>query len=150
MCLILKVGVSIRPYAKEMLKELSEIFEIIVFTASNFTYANAVLDVLDRLYRKHCILSQDKLYIKDLRILKDRELKNIALVDNTVISYSGQLANGVPIIPYFNNKKDDQLKKLTIYLKRFVSEDIRSLNRRTFKLHLYKGTNDRTVYNHLF
>lgn len=60
---ILKANINVRPYALKILKELSLIFEIIIFTASHFSYANAILDFLDpdntiishRLFRDHCI-----------------------------------------------------------------------------------------------
>jgi CTD small phosphatase-like protein 2 len=43
----IKVGVNIRPYAQECLKELSEYYELVLFTASHEIYANAVADYLD-------------------------------------------------------------------------------------------------------
>jgi CTD small phosphatase-like protein 2 len=56
---IIEAGINIRPYAFDILKNLSKKFEIIVFTASHSCYANVVLDHLDpnhefiqhRLYR---------------------------------------------------------------------------------------------------
>lgn len=44
---IVEAGINIRPYAQEILKNLSKNFEIIVFTASHSCYANVVLDKLD-------------------------------------------------------------------------------------------------------
>ena len=50
--------VCVRPYAKEILKRLSEHFDIIVFTAGSQPYADPILDHIDpdrviqhRLYR---------------------------------------------------------------------------------------------------
>lgn len=40
-------GINVRPYAHEILKNLSKKFEIMIFTASHSSYANAVLDYLD-------------------------------------------------------------------------------------------------------
>ncbi len=62
---IIEAGINVRPYAKEILKNLSKYFEIIVFTASHSCYANVVVDYLDpekewvhhRLFREHCFLS---------------------------------------------------------------------------------------------
>jgi len=39
--------ISIRPYALSFLKKMSKIYEIIVFTASEQDYADAVLNELD-------------------------------------------------------------------------------------------------------
>jgi CTD small phosphatase-like protein 2 len=44
---VIEAGINIRPYAFEILKNLSKNFEIIVFTASHSCYANVVLDYLD-------------------------------------------------------------------------------------------------------
>ena len=69
-----------RPYAIELLQELSQLCEIIVFTASHECYANVVLDHLDphhelishRLFRSHCWQTGEGVYIKDLRVIRDR------------------------------------------------------------------------------
>ena len=112
--------INIRPYAKECQAELSGDFEIIVFTASHECYAKAVLDYLDpegkhihhRLYRNHCVGTEQGLHIKDLRILGDRSLENVVIVDNASYSFGNQLANGIPIIPFYRNKNDEELKDL--------------------------------------
>ena len=45
-------------------------------------------------------------FIKDLRILKDRKLQDIVIVDNLVHSFGFQLDNGVPILEWQNDSKD--------------------------------------------
>lgn len=60
---IVKASINVRPHAKEILKNLSKFFEIIIFTASHHCYANIVIDYLDpqkkfvshRLFRESCI-----------------------------------------------------------------------------------------------
>lgn len=92
-------GVNIRPYARQFLEELSRICEVIVFTASHECYATVVLDHLDpkkqyishRLFREHCWQTEEGIYIKDLRVLKNRNLENVMLVDNAAYSYFFQL-----------------------------------------------------------
>lgn len=99
------LGLNIRPYAQECLKAASEIFETVVFTASHKNYADKVLDYLDptgelihhRLYRENCIVSNG-IFIKDLRTLTNRSLKDLIIVDNSVFSFAYQLDNGIPII----------------------------------------------------
>jgi CTD small phosphatase-like protein 2 len=40
-------GINIRPYVMECLQEANKAFQVIVFTASHQTYADAILDYLD-------------------------------------------------------------------------------------------------------
>lgn len=35
-----------------------------------------------------------------------RDLKNVVLVDNAAYSFGFQISNGIPIIPYYDNKSD--------------------------------------------
>ena len=87
--------VKIRPYAEEFIKLVSQFYEIIVFTASTKDYADAIIKLLDPkdkyidfvLTRKNCMKTKKQYYIKDLRILKNRHLKNIIIVDNLVHSF---------------------------------------------------------------
>lgn len=79
------------------------------------------------------------MYCKDLRVL-DRELSDIVLVDNAAYSYSAQLDNGIPILPYYHGKADFELKALEKYILSMVFlKDVRVLNRKTFQLHNYKN-----------
>ena len=96
-------------------------FQILVFTASHKAYADVVLDLLDpnreifeqRLYRDSCIRTQDGVYIKDLRIFQhSRKIEDIIIVDNAVYSFGYQLENGIPIIPFYNDKEDVELLHL--------------------------------------
>lgn len=130
----------------ECLRELSRHYEIMIFTASHSCYANVILDHLDpnkeyihhRLYREHCTSMKEGLNIKDLRILKDRNLSDVVLVDNSAISFAFQLDNGIPILPYYNNKEDRELLHLIEYLKPIALEpDLREHNRVNFKLRDY-------------
>lgn len=44
---IIDAGINIRPYSKDILRNLSKHFEVICFTASHSCYANVVIDYLD-------------------------------------------------------------------------------------------------------
>ncbi len=44
-------------------------------------------------------------------------MENLLLVDNAAYSYGFQLDNGIPIIPYYDNKKDTELKSLCALLR---------------------------------
>jgi CTD small phosphatase-like protein 2 len=54
------------------------------------------------------------MYIKNLSRL-NRNLSEIVLVDNAAYSYALQLANGIPILPYYDGK-DYELSALESYL----------------------------------
>ena len=120
------LDVVIRPYAIEMLKQLSNYYEIIIFTAANKSYGDAVMDVLDpdrtlidhRLYRDNCI-RKDNSFIKDLRII-NRKLNSLIIVDNNIVSFSNQMENGI-FIPSFNGiKPDAELVALWVFLRQIV------------------------------
>lgn len=92
----LKVSIKMRPYLDMALDYLAKFYEICVFTAGTQDYADACLDYLDperqiikhRLYRQHCVNPVYGVYVKDLRIVADRPLEDIILVDNSVISFA--------------------------------------------------------------
>jgi CTD small phosphatase-like protein 2 len=91
---VVNAGINIRPYTRECLLEANKHFEVIVFTASHKCYADTVLDYLDptgeliahRLYRDSCVMV-DGIYIKDLRILANRKLSEVVIVDNAAYSF---------------------------------------------------------------
>lgn len=86
-----------------------------------------------RVYRDSCVCTNG-LYIKDLRVL-NRDLRNVVIVDNAVISFGLQLENGIPIIPFYDDCSDDCLYKITTYLN-FLStvDDMRAVNKDKFGL----------------
>ena len=130
---------------------MSRDFEIIVFTASHSCYAQAVVDHLDKnrqyihhvLSREHCITTEQGLYIKDLRILKDRNLKDVILVDNVAYSFAFQLSNGIPILPFYDFTFDGELLALSKYLKLLAeAKDVREYNKIFFKLDYFADYDD--------
>ena len=106
-----KAYIAIRPFAISFLKRANRHFEVIAFTASERTYADAILDELDpdgqlihhRLYRDHCVRLNAKIYAKDLSII-NRDLSQMILVDNSPLSYLYQIENGVPVLPYYEGE----------------------------------------------
>ena len=102
-----------------------------MFTASHKSYADVVLDFLDpkgeliqhRLYRESCVLTDDGVYVKDLRIIANRSLKDLVIVDNAVYSFGFQLENGIPIIPYYSDPDDEELMHLIYFINCLASFD---------------------------
>ncbi|OMJ73939.1 hypothetical protein SteCoe_27283 [Stentor coeruleus] len=136
------VNINIRPYAQDLLKVASQDFEIVIFTASQYKYANAILDHLDpmkkyihyRLYRENCYEFNGH-FIKDLRILGNRDMKDVVLVDNSLVSFALQVDNGIPISTWTMDLKDTQLRLLMEYLRLIkTARDVRQVNRNVFGL----------------
>ena len=137
-----KVGVFIRKGAKEFLTEVSKYFVVGIFTASVKAYADAVIDYLDpnknliqfRLYRNNCINVNDKIFVKDLRIIKGIDIKDIILLDNSIYSFSAQINNGILVNSFFNDKNDIELYNVLGYLLNFLvkAEDVRVVNEQFF------------------
>ena len=122
---------------------MNKYFELIIFTASESQYAEAVVNILDPgrkmisyiLDRRHCSLSKYGFWIKDLRIIGNREMKNLIIIDNFVYSFGLNLDNGIPILEYTGDPNDRELVNLQEYLiKVSKCDDIPSFNRKNFKL----------------
>lgn len=83
------VYVRKRPYLRKFLERVAEMFEVVIFTASQSIYAGQLLDILDpegnlisrRVYRESCIFS-DGSYTKDLTVL-GVDLAKVAIIDNS-------------------------------------------------------------------
>ena len=96
-----QIGINIRPHWKKSIREIKKKYYIVVYTASHNNYADAVLDFLDP---ENSIF--DKYY----------DLKDIVIVDNSVLSFAYHLNNGIPIVPYYDSKEDSELIILSKYL----------------------------------
>jgi CTD small phosphatase-like protein 2 len=140
----LKIDINVRPGLKDCLKILKQSYQLVSFTASDQLYADTILDFLDpyhdlfsaRLYRQHCVETEYGM-VKDLRIIKNRDLKDLLIVDNSTLSFGFNVLNGVPILPFYDNQNDEELRHLTYYLvglKDVAVDDIRIQNDQAFGL----------------
>lgn len=116
-----------------------------IFTASHSCYANVVLNILDpnneyityRLFRDQCLQTNEGIFIKDLRIIANRSLDNLLIVDNATYSFGFQLENGIPVVPFYDLKDDTELLDLMEYLKKMAQEkDVRTVNNKMFMYEL--------------
>lgn len=154
----IKANINLRPHLAEFLEEVSKSFELILFSSSHKCYVNAVLKVIDPenkyfkyiIPAKHCI-KFDKYHIKSLKVF-NRDLKSMLIVDHLSFAFCKNLDNGIPIVPFSDNKDDIELLLLLGYLKKIQWEkDVRKLNRKHFKLYKYAKSNDlKTLYDGLF
>ncbi|TKY49813.1 CTD small phosphatase protein 2 [Spatholobus suberectus] len=123
------VYVRKRPFLQEFLEKVSEMFEIIIFTASKRVYAEKLLDVLDpdkkifsrRVYRESCTW-KDHRCIKDLTVL-GIDLAKVFIIDNTPEVFKLQVNNGIPIKSWFDDPTDSALISLLPFLEKLVDVD---------------------------
>ena len=65
--------------------------------------------------------------MKDLSIIADRNIKEVIIVDNSIISFAFNLSNGIPIKEFLGNKNDEELLFMVSYLEEMFSfPDVRS------------------------
>eukprot|EP00826_Nyctotherus_ovalis_P057099 TRINITY_DN7799_c0_g1_i4.p1 TRINITY_DN7799_c0_g1~~TRINITY_DN7799_c0_g1_i4.p1 ORF type:complete len:438 (-),score=114.62 TRINITY_DN7799_c0_g1_i4:239-1552(-) len=125
------VHVLFRPHAEEFIVKAAELYELVIFTASQKYYADYVINKLDpskhvshRLYREHCVISTKK-FIKDLSNI-GRDLKDVIIVDNSPAAYEWNSDNAIPIETWTEREDDTQLEKLFELLKDLARvEDVR-------------------------
>ena len=113
----------LRPGVIEFLTELSEFYEIIIFTSSPKIYADSIIDKIDekgnlishRLYKSHVIFEKGK-SVKKLNLI-GRDLNKIIFVDN-LKSNAKYNPNNLYLIPSWTDDiYDDELFKLRNKLK---------------------------------
>eukprot|EP00056_Hartaetosiga_gracilis_P018968 m.12530 g.12530 ORF g.12530 m.12530 type:complete len:261 (+) comp7234_c0_seq3:195-977(+) len=122
-----------RPFVDLFLEAVGEKFEIVMFTASLPTYADAVVDRLDekgyihhRLFREHCVFTRGA-FVKDLARL-GRDVSQSVIIDNSPMSYSLHPQNAIPIPTWLDDPHDTYLRDLIPLLKRISDiEDIYSV-----------------------
>ncbi len=124
------VSFYVRPYALRLLKVLHVFYEIVVFTAGKLGYAKAIVDHLDPhrrcidyiMHRSHCISLRDAV-VKDLRVIGRRNLSEIIILDNTVMSFASQLSNGIYVPTFEGDATDTELLPIIDFLKSIAGVD---------------------------
>jgi Dullard-like phosphatase family protein len=135
--------VRLRPHARRFLAQLKDIYEIIVFTSAEANYATRVVQALldphqkyiqDILAQDHC-LRKGEYYLKDVRVIGNRDPAKMLVLDSSIIPFSSNLDNGLAVPPYHGEDRDEALLPLIDFLKTAASEpDIRLPLRKTYLL----------------
>jgi len=70
-----------------------------------------------------------------LRIFKNRSKKKLILIDNSCFSFCNNLNNGIPIIPFYNDKCDTELIKLEKFIMNnlYDVQDVRPIIKNIFR-----------------
>jgi len=116
------------------LEYMSKRYELIVYTAAENDYADAVLNLIEykmhrqifayRLYGQQCVKLYEMCVFKYLDILcGDRDIKDIVLVDNTVRNYALSIRNGLPIKAFKGDENDKEFIYLAKYLRMLTQEE---------------------------
>ena len=86
--------------------------------------------------------------IKDLRIIANRNLDDVVIVDNCVGGFANQLRNGIPILPFEGEQNDKELLYLKNYLLELNQQDgcFADNNQKTFKLNQLRYFSDANEY----
>jgi CTD small phosphatase-like protein 2 len=139
-----KIFCKYRPHMLDFLMSASQMFEVVIFTASHRFYADSVLDAIDpgrkclkyRFYREHCI-ERNGFFVKDLRVL-GRDLSKTIIVDNSIQAFAYSLDNGIPIASWYGSQNDRELVNLMELLKNIKEcDDVRPFLRKKFQLYRY-------------
>ena len=162
--IIYNIYVLVRPGVQKFLKNISQYFEVIIFTASLSNYASPLLDILDadnnikyRLYRNHCTFING-IYVKDLQKL-NRNLKDLIIVDNSPLAYAFNIDNGLPIKAWYQDKDDVELSKITKLLEFLAkAKDVRKYIKKFVKnneiiyedaINFIKNIENKKAYNNI-
>ncbi len=117
-----------RPYLDEFLDRVCEWYDVVVFTAGEKPYADAVLNVIDprgrirrRLYKEHC----DFVYGRTVKRITtvSQEVGSAIIVDNNPECYRFDRCNAIPISSWYGDAKDKELRNLLPFLDLMRSVD---------------------------
>ena len=132
---IIEAYVRIRPGVTEFLSQLSNYYDLYIYSSSSKNYLNNIIKYIDKkkiikkcFCRDDCIMYVENAgqdfnepnikykYVKDLAII-NKDLRNIVFIDNDITNFTLQEKNGIPIKPFYDDYDDIELYKLIPILK---------------------------------
>jgi len=128
-----------RPGVEKFLKDLSEHFETVVFTAALPVYAKPVVETIDKggfvkhgLFREATVTYKGQSFVKDLSIL-GRDMSRVVLIDNNPLAMLASPDNAMPIVSWYDDANDKELEKaLTILHQMKDLKDVRPYLKKKF------------------
>jgi Dullard-like phosphatase family protein len=132
-----------RPHLKAFLRNASKWFKVVVFSGAEEKYTRAVCHQIDPeekyitriLSRNDCIKTAKGYHVKDLRSVTGSDTSSTILLDCHVHSFAPQIYNGIPILPYKDEKSDSELLKLIPFLEVLKSQpDMPQFLKKYFKM----------------
>lgn len=129
-----------RPHLDVFLREVSRLYEVVVFTAGQQRYASPLIDLVDlncvirrRFFRDACQSAGNGKYVKDLSLVCGEHYpERCVIIDNSPCAYSSTCPdNAIPIKGFFgNDPADDALLGLLPLLNALNAvRDVRSVLR---------------------
>lgn len=112
---------------------MSQFYNLVLYTASYREYAEKIINQIDPksayiknvLTREHCTKYKN-CYIKDFRIVLSSQMKkeDIVILDNRVVSFSYDLFQGIPILPFYDDESDTELRDIVPFLIHLSSRKV--------------------------
>jgi len=136
------VAVHIRPGLEHFMQFLKQEFEVVVFTAGEKDYADAILDHIDenigclthRLYRGSTCVYSGLNYVKNLCHL-NRDMGRMVLVDNNMVSMVATPDNCILVEDFISDPNDEELALVaSILIDLSELEDVRPCLREAFSI----------------
>ena len=106
--------VRLRPFLFGFLEEVSQYYELIIFTSATEAYANSVIEAIQHdkkyfdyiFYRQHTIIVGND-FVKDLTRI-GRPLNSTIIIDNMPQNFRFQKENGISIKPFWGQDSNDK------------------------------------------
>ena len=124
----------VRPGSIEFIEEMSQQYELVIFTAAMQDYADSVLDQIDRnrrikhrLYRQHTNF-HGPVIVKDLSKI-GRDLARTIIIDNVSDNFCLQPDNGIFIKTWYDDMNDSSLYDLMPLLRQIATHQIEDVRK---------------------
>ena len=156
-------GVNLRPFLREVLLSLRKKFNLFVFTQGQNKISERLVEIIEKegpifsgcFYRSECTeLStlKETFFVLDFSVFDNINLDETLLIDSSIMHFAFQLGNGVPVLPFFDNKNDAELKTLAKFLMSAGDDEtLKAFCKKHLKLEeKYKEINEETYNEQVF